>query len=205
MTDRQTDAGFLDMAEPSPEVKRIYDDDVEGYGYVMNLSRLWAHLPGAQDGLSDLLGRATEAASLSFRQRALLITACASALGDSYCSLAWGKRLAVDAGAGADVAAGVVRGDDDGLDPVEAALTRWARLVARDPNATTAADVQALRGAGFDDDQIFAITTFVALRIAFSTVNDALGARPDRELGDAAPASVRDAVTFGRPVAPAKV
>ena len=47
---------------------------------------------------------------------------------------------------------------------------------ARDPNSTTAADVQSLRDAGFDDGQIFAISVFVALRIAFSIVNDALGA-----------------------------
>lgn len=57
-----------------------------------------------------------------------------------------------------------------------------------------------MRDAGFDDGQIFAITLFVALRIAFSTVNDALGALPDRALGEAAPAPVRDAVTFGRPL-----
>jgi alkylhydroperoxidase family enzyme len=201
MTDRQADTGFLDMPAPSPGVQRIYDMDVEGHGYVMNLSRLWAHLPGSQDVLADLLARAETAASLTFRQKALLVSACASTMGDSYCSLAWGKRLAVDAEAGADVAAGVLRGDDGGLEPSEAALARWARLVARDPNATTATDVQALRDAGFDDDQIFAITAFVALRLAFSTVNDALGARPDRELGDAAPAAVREAVTFGRPVA----
>lgn len=197
MTDPRT---FLDEPVPSPDVQRMYDADIEGYGYVMNLSRVWGHLPGAQDGLSDLLAQATDAASLSFRQRSVLVTACASALGDSYCSLAWGKRLAVDAGAGAEVAAGVLRGDDGGLDPTEVALAGWARQVARDPNATTAADVQSLRDAGFDDAQIVAVTTFVALRIAFSTVNDALGARPDRELGEAVPAAVLDAVTFGRPV-----
>ena len=38
----------------------------------------------------------------------------------------------------------------------------WARKVARDPNSTTPADIQALRDAGFDDGQIFAITAFVA-------------------------------------------
>ena len=48
---------------------------------------------------------------------------------------------------------------------------------------------------------IVAITLFVAVRIAFSAVNDALGARPDRELGDAVPQPVREAVTFG-PAAP---
>jgi len=56
--------------------------------------------------------------------------------------------------------------------------------------------------AGYDDGQIFSVTLFVALRLAFSTVNDALGAPPDAELVGRAPASVRTAVTFGRPPAP---
>ena len=62
------------------------------------------------------------------------------------------------------------------------------------------ADVESLRAAGFDDADLLAITVYVALRIAFSTVNDVLGAQPDQQLGDA-PAVVRDAVTFGRPMA----
>ena len=42
-------------------------------------------------------------------------------------------------------------------------------------------------------------TAFVAFRLAFSTVNDALGAAPDKRLADDAPHAVRDAVSFGRP------
>jgi alkylhydroperoxidase family enzyme len=98
------------------------------------------------------------------------------------------------------VAAAVIRGDDEGLDGVDRALARWARLVASDPNAIVADDVQALRDGGFDDAQIFAITTYVALRLAFAIVNDALGARPDRRLGTSTPEPVRSAVTFGRPL-----
>jgi alkylhydroperoxidase family enzyme len=77
----------------------------------------------------------------------------------------------------------------------------WARQVARDPNATTPADIQALRDTGLDDGQIFAITGFVALRLAFSTINDALGAQPDAQLARSLPREVREAVTYGRPVA----
>ena len=66
-------------------------------------------------------------------------------------------------------------------------MAAWARKVARDPNATTPADIQALRDAGLDDGQIFAITAFVALRLAFSTINDALGAQPDAELAQSLP------------------
>jgi uncharacterized peroxidase-related enzyme len=195
---RSSDAGFLAVPETSAEVQRLYDTDVEEIGYVMNVSKLWAHQPATVEGLFALLGDTVRAGSLTFRQRGILVTACASTLGDSYCSLAWGKKLA--SAEGDEVAGSVLRGGDESLDSSERALARWARQITRDPNATVARDVQALRDAGYDDAQIFAITVFVALRIAFSTVNDALGARPDRALGESAPAPVREAVTFGRPV-----
>jgi uncharacterized peroxidase-related enzyme len=190
---------FLVDAPDSPDVQRLFDNDRNGVGYVLNVSKLWAHDPAALDGLSALLDHVTQAGSLTYRQRAILITACASALGDSYCSLAWGRRLAGEAGE--EVAERVLREDDAPLDGSERALARWARRLARDPNSTTPDDVQSLRTAGFDDGQIFAISVFVALRIAFATVNDALGTQPDRHLGAVTPAAVRDAVTFGRPVA----
>jgi alkylhydroperoxidase family enzyme len=95
----------------------------------------------------------------------------------------------------------VLTGSDQGLSADERALARWARRVARDPNATTAADVAELRDAGFTDAQIFAITVFVGLRIGFSTINDALGLRPDARLGSDPPREVVAAVTFGRPIA----
>jgi len=66
---------------------------------------------------------------------------------------------------------------------------------------TTPEQVAALRTAGFDDREIFEATLLLGLRLAFSTVNDSLGAQPDRQLADAVPAPVRDAVTFGRPAA----
>jgi alkylhydroperoxidase family enzyme len=80
-------------------------------------------------------------------------------------------------------------------------MAAWARKVATDPNATTLADIQALRDAGLDDGQIFAITSFVAFRLAFSTINDSLGAQPDAQLARSVPQEVREAVTYGRPVA----
>lgn len=190
---------FLEEPLPTTDAQRLFDDDVRGLGYIMNISRLWAHDPAALDALSDLLGHVSRAGSLTHRQRAILIACCASTLGDSYCSLAWGKKLADEAGA--EVAAGVLRGDDAPLDGPDRALARWARQLARDPNSTTAADVGTLRAVGFDDAQILAITVYAALRIAFSTVNDALGALPDRQLGVEVPAEVRNAVDFGRPIA----
>jgi hypothetical protein len=79
-------------------------------------------------------------------------------------------------------------------------MAAWARRVTRDPNGTSTKNVQELRDAGFSDADIFAMTVYIALRVALSTVNDALGARPDAEYRTLAPALVRDAVTFGRPI-----
>ena len=80
-----------------------------------------------------------------------------------------------------------------------------ARKVSSEPNATGQADIQSLRDAGFTDMQIFAITVYVAARLAFSTVNDALGSTPDAELAASLPQAVREATMFGRrPAAPGR-
>jgi SAM-dependent methyltransferase/alkylhydroperoxidase family enzyme len=194
---RPAAVGFLSAAPQTPAARRLMDEDLNGAGYVTNVSRLWSHLPSTLNGLADLMAETTDAASLSYAQRAVLVTAAASALGDSYCSLAWGKKLA-DATSPA-VAASVIGGGSEGLDDESlVALAGWARQIARRPNEITADDVQALRDVGFDDARIFALTTFVALRLAFATVNDALGASPDLELQETVPDAVRSAVTFGR-------
>ena len=188
---------YLSQPSPSPAADAMYAADREAMGYVMTGSHLWAHGAALHDGLFELMGQATATAGLSVRDRGILVTACAATLGDSYCSMAWGVKLA--GVAGADLAGDVLRGVDDGLDERERALAAWARQLAGDPNRTGPADVDALRAVGYDDAQILAITAYVALRIAFSTVNDALGVQPEPELSALAPAAVRAAVTYGRP------
>jgi uncharacterized peroxidase-related enzyme len=190
---------FLEEPPVSAGARALFDDDLKDGGFVWNVTRLWAHQPDTMNGLFELMSQAFRPSGLSFRQRGILVVAAASTLGDSYCSLAWGGKLGQAADAA--VAAGVLDGSDTGLTDQEQAMAAWARQVARDPNATTPADIQALRDAGFDDGQIFAITAFVALRLAFSTINDSLGALPDGRLAQSLPPEVRDAVTFGRPVA----
>jgi uncharacterized peroxidase-related enzyme len=192
-------SSFLGEPPVSPEVQALYDEDLAEGGYVWNVSRLWAHQPDTLNRLFDLMSAAFKASGLSFRQRGILVAAAASALGDSYCSMAWGGKLA--AASEAAVAAGVLNGSDAALTDQEKAMAAWARKIVKDPNATTPADIQTLRACGLDDDQIFAITVFAALRLAFSTVNDSLGAQPDAQLSESLPPEVRKAVTFGRPVA----
>lgn len=194
-----TDAGrphFLAEAPETVEARALYDDDLGAHGFVMNASRLWAHAPGLHRDLFGLAGEAGALAGLDVRRRGILVLAAAAARGDSYCALAWGGKLAERCDDALPIA--VIEGALDRLDGPDRLLADWARAVVSAPNDVTRADTQRLRDAGFGDAEILAVTLYVALRLAFSTVNDALGAVPDRELVDRAP-TVAAAVDFGRP------
>ena len=76
----------------------------------------------------------------------------------------------------------------------------WARKVAGDASSTSTDDIDGLKAVGLTDREIFGITALVAFRMAFSSVNAAVGSHPDLQLSEAAPSEVRDAaVGFGRP------
>jgi alkylhydroperoxidase family enzyme len=188
--------GFLGLPSPTTEAQALFDEDIAEDGYVMNVTKLWSYNASLVTNLFDLMGQALADQGLSFRQRGILVAACASTLGDSYCSLAWGSKLA--GVSDPELAAAVIRGSDEGLSDDERELASWARKVAADPNHITADDLESLRSAGFTDAQVFAITVFTALRLAFSTVNDALGVGPDVPLQASAPAAVVKAIEFGR-------
>ena len=189
---------FLKNAPDNEAVARLYQGDIDKRGFVMNLSRAWAWRPDVADAFLALRGLLTSTSSLSPREQAVLTCATASTLGDSYCSLAWGKMLS--AASDPSTAAAVLSASESAaLTPREQALAAWARKVADNPNGTTAEDLDALRAAGCSEKDIFEATTFVAFRLAFSTVNDALGIKPDRQIAEAAPPEVRNAVAYGRP------
>ena len=101
---------FLNEPPLSAQAQALYDEDLAEDGYVSNVSRLWAHQPDTVQQLFALMSGAFRPGGLTFRQRGILVTAAASALGDSYCSLAWGGKLSKASDAA--VAAGVLNGSD---------------------------------------------------------------------------------------------
>lgn len=197
-TERQ--AMFLQTPADNEATSRLYQSDIEKRGFVMNLSRAWAWRPEVSEAFLALRTLLTSSSSLSPRELTVLVCATASSLGDSYCALAWGKMLAA-ASDGPAAAAVLQASGSDTLTQRERALSTWARKVVENPNATTSQDVEALRAAGLSEQETFDATAFIAFRIAFSTVNDALGVSPDWQVAEAAPPEVRQAVTFGRATA----
>jgi alkylhydroperoxidase family enzyme len=174
----------------------MYDEDLAEDGFVWDNSKLWSHHPLLNEQFAALLGAVSEAAKLTLRERAMLVIGQASTIGDSYCSLAWGRWLTESDDAA--TAASALRRDDSPFSDRERALSAWARKIANDPNSTTPEDVDVLRDVGFEDSQIFALTFYTSLRMSMSVTNDALGARPDLALAEMLDPAVRGAVTWGR-------
>jgi uncharacterized peroxidase-related enzyme len=188
---------FLGEPPASEATEAAYAADRDSDGYVGNLTRLWCWRPDLLTSFFVLRASVMKNSALTDREWAVLVTSTAATLSDSYCALAWGPRLAELSDD--ETAAQILSGKPaPALSDREAALAAWAHQVVRDPNATTSDDVVRLREVGLGDREIFEATAFIAFRLAFSTVNDALGAAPDQQLADEAPELVRAAVTYGR-------
>jgi uncharacterized peroxidase-related enzyme len=191
---------FVTPPEETDDVGQMYRSSAQAQGFLMNLTKPWAWRPEVFTEFAALRAKLMGESALSKRDWAVLVSATAAALGDSYCALAWGKTLAQLAGP--SVASTVLKARDQGtLTARDRALAGWATKVAKSPNETGAADVDELRKVGLREREIVEVTIFVAFRLAFSTVNDALGVNPDWQLAATAPKEVVDAVTYGRPVA----
>lgn len=189
---------LIEESPQSQERDAAYASDRDSDGYVWNVTRLWGWRADVYRDFAALRSSLMASSSLTDRDWAVLVTAAAAQLGDSYCSLAWGPKLAKLTDP--ETAAQLIAGErTPALSEREQVLAAWTRRLVVDPNATTADDVARLRAVGLGDREIFEATAFVAFRLAFSTVNDALGAEPDRQLADAAPDPIRAAVGFGRP------
>jgi len=177
-------------------VSEVYEESLASDGYVANYVRLWCWRPEILQAFAKLRTDLLAHSTLSAREVAVMVASTASALGDSYCSLAWGEKLAEMSDG--QTAANVIHGVDAGLSEREAALAAWSRAVVDDPNATTGGGVERLRDAGLSECEIFEATAWIGFRLGFSTINDALGAKPDKQLVERVPAPVREAVSFGR-------
>src|SRR5579862_2436218 len=87
-------ASFLTQPPTTPDVAALHERDRASQGFVMNLTQLWAWRPDAYSSYVALRSQLMEGSSLTDRDFAVLVPAMASALRDSYCSLAWGAKLA---------------------------------------------------------------------------------------------------------------
>jgi hypothetical protein len=77
----------------------------------------------------------------------------------------------------------------------------FAEKVAADATGITESDVDALRGHGLDEREIFQIVLAAAARCFFSTVLDATGTEPDAQFRTTLDPGLQQVLTVGRAIA----
>jgi len=190
---------FIDTISASwvtGEAFAMYDRQQKHYGYVPNYATVFCHRPEIMRRWGEL--QAAIKRPMGTRRFELVTFVAAHALRSTLCTLAHGKALLAFFSA-EDVMA-MARGEmPASLSAAEAALMRFARAVARDASAVTAADVAELKSHGFSDAEVFDIAAAAAGRAFFSKVVESLGVgtdAPAREMD----AELRAALTVGRPI-----
>jgi alkylhydroperoxidase family enzyme len=186
---------YLSEPEHDAAVEAGYATNAADAGYLMNYARAWAWRQDVTDHFLAARKLVAATTTLSPAEVATINAAVAGARRDAACSLAWGAKLA--ARTDPATAAGVLRGETDGLSDRQRALALWSAKVARDSNAAGRADVDALKAAGLDEREIAEATMLAVFRLAFTAFNGSLGVEPDQELIDEAPEEVRRAA-FGK-------
>lgn len=181
---------ILGVARETIEASKMASEDVEALGFVSNATKMWMHEPAAFELLFAAIGTSAREAGLSIAERGAAIIAAALVVGDTYCPLAWGEKLG--RATTPELSASVLHGNHDLLDERSRVIVEWARTVAAG-ELTTAAHIDRLRDVGFTKAEVVHLTQFVALRVAFTRINGALGAFPEQGYVDLVDEVVREA------------
>lgn len=192
---------FIRTVPPSDaegEVREMYRQARERFGYVPNWAQALSLRPGVRAGWTALLNSIQS--NLSVRRYELATLAAARALRSSYCSLAHGSVLAEKVFDGPTVTAIMNDAPESPLDPGERAMMAFAEKVVLAADRITEGDIELLRSHGYQDEEIFDVAAAAAARCFFSKLLDALGVQADAVFDDLDPA-LRKALTVGRPVA----
>lgn len=185
-----------DESEPSGAVAAAFERDRASRGYVTNYTKVLAHRPPVLDAWAGL-NRAVKG-GMDTRTYELATLGAALRLRSSYCALAHGSAL-LDGHLSADaLRAAATGGPSAELDPADRAVLRLAGRVAAGAADMTEDDLAELRDLGWDDVAILDVVLAAAARCFFSTVLDAVGARPDAAYRTLDPALL-EALSVGRP------
>lgn len=183
-------------ADASGDVRTMYERQQSAWGYVPNYAKVFSHRPEVLARWGRLLAEIRR--PMDARRFELVTFVAAYAMRNTACALAHGRALKEFLDDGEILA--LANGEEvSSLTAAEAAMVRFARMVAKDAWRITAGDVGVLRSHGFSESEIFDIAATAAGRVFFTKLLDSLGVeadagflRMDEEL--------RGPLTVGRPI-----
>lgn len=158
---------LIDRADTSAERKALLDAIHGAFGATPNMFRAVANSPAALKSMWGSFG-ALGGGTLGARLGEQIAVAVADRNACSYC-LAAHTVLGQKAGASAEEMAAAQLGESS--DPKTRAALLFALKVVGQRGQVSGADVQALRDAGFSDEQVVEILAHVALNLFTNYVN----------------------------------
>lgn len=175
------------------DARAIYEREQQHYGFVPNYALLFGHRPELLERWARL--QSSIKRHQDRRQFELVTFVAAVTLGSTLCSRAHGQAL-LEYLSREDVEA-LARGETPvSCSPADAAVIGLARTVARDANAVTREQIDALKGHGFGPGEILDMVATVAGRAFFSKIVEALGVEAHEEVR--ADDDLTRALTVGR-------
>ena len=164
-------------------LKDVYARVVRALGRVIPFYRAYSVSPAHLDAHLDFYERLGRIGALSKQRRELIAVAVSAENGCRHCTALHAgflrahkveervvAALAADPGAALD--AGAVTGPD-------AAILRYALKLTRAPRTMTRADVEALRGHGCSDGEVFEVAFTTAYFNYTNRVAEGLGVEPE--------------------------
>jgi uncharacterized peroxidase-related enzyme len=144
------------------------------------LRMMLAYSPPAQEAMNDLYHPVVRSGKLSRRLKESLLVASSEARECRYCagghSLFLVNEFGYDQDAVRQMRAG---GQHDGWTSAETALVKVVRAAASDPRSVTQPDIDALRAAGWSDDEIVEALVMASHSAWTTTVAQALRLEDD--------------------------
>jgi uncharacterized peroxidase-related enzyme len=192
----------IPLDQATGEVRAMYEGGQARFGYVPNHTKLFSHRPQVWAAWEALLRSIRD--HMDARRYELVTVAAARSLRCSYCALAHGTILRERFYSTEQMAAIADDHTASGLLPADSAIMSFAEKVAGDADGITAADVEALRGHGLTDPEIFDVAAAAAARSFFSKMMDGLGAEPDSAYA-AVEDGLRRRLTVGRGISASPV
>ena len=190
--------GTISPSEASDEVRAMYANEEQDWGFVPDYARAFCHRPHVMETWSHLLAEIRR--PMDAHRIELVTFAAAHESRHSPCSLAHGAALARLIGKESVLAIAAGR-EEEVLDSIDVAIIRYARKIAHDASRITPADIAELRDVhGLSDAEIFDIAANAASRCFFTKLLDGLGVDADRGFMNLDP-DLREALTVGRPIA----
>lgn len=172
---------YPDLVECDDDTRAILSQFRNEHGEIPAFPRMLANKPAVLKAAVGQFGEVMFGGDLDPTLKQLAFVVVAQQNASAYCAATHGEQLAGGLGLSASQVAEIAAGDDSALTERQRAVAAFARRVASDSSAVSAADLETLRAVGFDDADIVELVAATAQANFANTVADVTGITPDDE------------------------